>query len=126
MDIINVQNLVALMKDRCGKIDVSNETEYPTTRGLLMHAAILIEDRILESKAGTVGYFFENVTFPESTNIKIVTKNNNVLARGKYGEYIDFIAESLCDLKIDYVTLGTFMPMPNSDIVEPVLEIRVK
>ena len=126
MDIINVQNLVTLLKDRCGKIDVSKETDYPTTRGLLMHAALLIEERILNQKpANSIGYFFEHAPFSYSTHVKIV-KGSEVLVNGKYGESIDTIMGVLCYREIEYMCLSDYPPSPVTDITEPILVIHVK
>ena len=50
-DRIDIENLVKLMKKRCITIDISKETDYPTTKALLMRAAILIEEEILDRDA---------------------------------------------------------------------------
>ena len=126
MDIIDVKNLVTLLKDRCGKIDISNETEYPTTRGLLMHAAILIEDRILNMKSGTVGHFFIHNPFTYSTMIKIIDHTGKVIRTGEFGDLVGDLEKDVFDMEIDNVSLGVYISFPTTDVVEPVLEIQVK
>ena len=126
MDIINVKNLVALLKDRCGKIDISNEIEFPTTRGLLMHAAILIEDRILNARVGTVGYFLLHSPFTYSTKIKVVKHDDVLIKMTEYGKLMDKLTDDIFNMEIDYAHIVEFMPSPNSDILVPLLEIHVK
>ena len=126
MDKINTRNLVELLKDRCGKLDVSNETEYPTTRALLMHSALLIEKELLNVKRGTLGYFILYSPFTYSTKVIVVRHSETLVPMTDFGKLIDILTPDLFDLEIDYAAIIDFMPSSVSDVLVPALEIHLK
>ena len=125
-DRINITNLVNLLKDRCGKIDTSKEKEYPTTRGLLMHSALIMEERILNEDTNSVGYFLMHAPFTYRTKIKICKNSEVLVPMTDYGDLIDSISNDIFNMEMEYVHITDFIPSPNTDVVLPILEINVK
>ena len=123
MDKINAQNLVKLLKSRCETINISNETEYPTTKGLLMHAALLIEDEIIAPK-NTVGFFLDHTPLSYGAGITITRKSDVIVKEGPFGKIYEKLSIDILKLEIKEIRVIHFSPGKRSDLL-PVLEIEV-